>query len=232
MSDGLPQPDWQSDDGSVRLYCADCLTILPLLPEGCVDAVVTDPPYGINFAAMPTKWQRRAGHAPESWDSDAPDVSLLLTMAPIVAIWGGNYFDLPVSRGWLSWIKPDSPPSMGSVEMCWTSRDANAKHIIHSISATNAERVGHPTQKPLRVMDWTLRQIGEAQTILDPFMGSGTTGVACVRTGRKFIGIELSREYFDISVRRIQEAIDDGALFADVKPRQAEQMTLDGLGDA
>lgn len=210
---GLPEPDYISDDGSVVLYCGDCMDYLPKLPDGAVDAVVTDPPYGINFAAMPTKWQRRAGRSAEQWDASAPDVSGLLSVAGVVAVWGGNYFDLPCSRGWLSWIKPDAPPSMGSTEHCWTNLDQNTRHIIQTISATNRERVGHPTQKPLRVMEWTLGAVCAGQTILDPFMGSGTTGVACVKTGRKFIGIELSRDYFDIAVKRIEDAFADQGLF-------------------
>jgi site-specific DNA-methyltransferase (adenine-specific)/modification methylase len=195
------QPTWQSDCGTVRLYLADCLEVLPEL-EG-VDAVVTDPPYGIGFAAQPTKWQRLAGQVPEAWDDSRPNVSGLLSIAPKCCVWGGNYFELPTSRGWLSWFKPDAPPSMASIELAWTNLDMNSRQISHSIRATNAERVGHPTQKPVAVMLWTLMQIKAGQTILDPFMGSGTTGVAAVRLNRSFIGIEREPKYFEIAKRRI-----------------------------
>ena len=191
--------------GDCTLYLGDCLEILPLL--GRVDAVVTDPPYGIGFAAQPTKWQRRAGHEAREWDDAAVDrLPALLALGEKQAVWGGNYYALPPSRGWLSWFKPDAPPSMASIELCWTNQDRNSRQISHSIGATNAERVGHPTQKPLAVMLWNLRQFPDARTILDPFMGSGTTGVACIKLGCKFIGIEIDEGYFDIACQRISKA--------------------------
>jgi len=199
----------------VTLYLGDCREILPTL--GKFDAVVTDPPYGIGFAAQPTKWQRRAGHAPEAWDDSAViDLHNLLALGEKQVVWGGNYYGLKPSRGWLSWFKPDAPPSMASVELAWTNIDQNARQISHSISATNAERVGHPTQKPLAVMLFTLRAIGRAQTILDPFMGSGTTGVACIKSGREFTGIEIDHKYFDIACRRISEALKQPDMFVEL----------------
>lgn len=199
--------------GNATLYHGDCLEILPTLPK--VDAVVTDPPYGIGFAAQPTNYQRAAGMKPASWDNArAERLSDLLSLAEIQVVWGGNYYELPPSRGWLSWFKPDAPPSMANFELAWTNQDRNARQIQQSIAATNAERVGHPTQKPLVVMEWTLSQFPTAETILDPFMGSGTTGVACVNLGRKFIGIEIERKYFDIACERIAAAYAQGRLFA------------------
>jgi site-specific DNA-methyltransferase (adenine-specific) len=137
-------------------------------------------------------------------------------------VWGGNYYGLAPTRGWLSWYKPDAPPSMAHFELAWTNQDRNARQISCSISATNAERVGHPTQKPLAVMKWTLEQFPSCRTILDPFMGSGTTGVAAVKLGRKFTGIEIESKYFDLSCRRIQEALDAPDMFVE-KPAPAKQ---------
>lgn len=190
--------------GLATLYCGDCREILA---EVKADAVITDPPYGIGFAAQPTKWQRLAGHKPQTWDDECAKIDGLLTLAPVCVVWGGNYYELPLSRGWLVWHKPDAPPSMASAELAWTSRDQNTRHIMHSISATNAERVGHPTQKPLRVMKWTINETAkDAGIIFDPFMGSGTTGVAAVDMGKRFIGCEINQEYFAIACRRIEEA--------------------------
>ena len=198
--------------GNATLYLGDCLEILPTL--GKVDAVITDPPYGIGFAAQPTKWQRRAGHKPQAWDNEVSAVvPSLPAMAECVVIWGGNYYELPPSRGWLSWFKPDAPPSMASFELAWTSRDQNARQLSCSISATNPERVGHPTQKPLALMQWTVDQVKAGELVLDPFMGSGTTGVACMNLGRKFIGIEIEQKYFDIAARRIEDAQRQSRLF-------------------
>jgi site-specific DNA-methyltransferase (adenine-specific)/modification methylase len=115
---------------------------------------------------------------------------------------------------------------MGDFELAWTSLNANAQRFVYSIGATNAERVGHPTQKPLALMKWCLGFLPDAETILDPFMGSGTTGVACVKLGRKFIGIERERKYFDIAVRRITEAYNQPDFFVSPPENKPEQMTL------
>jgi site-specific DNA-methyltransferase (adenine-specific)/modification methylase len=207
--------------GDAVLYLGDCRDILPTLAK--VDAVVTDPPYGIGFAAQPTKWQRRAGQAPEVWDNVAVEgLPFILAHGETQIVWGGNYYNLAPSRGWLTWFKPDAPPSMASVELAWTSLDVNARQITHSISATNAERAGHPTQKPIAVMLWTLAQIEDCETILDPFMGSGTTGVACAKLGRKFIGIEIEPKYFDIACKRIDDAYKQPRLFKDEAPKMKQ----------
>jgi site-specific DNA-methyltransferase (adenine-specific) len=197
--------------GNATLYLGDCLDILPTL--GKVDAVITDPPYGIGFAAQPTKWQRRAGQEPESWDDAAPNIRPLLGLGAVQIVWGGNYYGLDPSRGWLSWFKPDAPPSMASFELAWTNLDRNARQFSWSIGATNAERVGHPTQKPLALMLWCIEQAGHPQSILDPFMGSGTTGVAAVQMGRAFVGIEREPKYFEMACRRIEDAQRQESLF-------------------
>ena len=198
--------------GDATLYLGDCLEILPTLPK--VDAVVTDPPYGIGFGARHTKWSANRGTVLGDWDAKAPDISWLCEYADDVVVWGGDRFSLPVRRRWLAWIKPDAPPTFASVELAWTNKDAPARHISHSISATNGERVGHPTQKPTRVMEWCVGFVGAARLILDPFMGSGTTGVACANLGRKFIGIEIEPKYFDMACERIENAQRQERLFA------------------
>lgn len=195
---------------SVSIINADCRAVLPL----ACDAVVTDPPYGIGFAAQPTKGGRKRGQGWERWDDEPADVRGLLDLAECVAIWGGNYYGLPPTRGWLSWFKPDAPPSMASLELCWTSRDMNARQISHSIAATNAERVGHPTQKPVRVMVWCMEQarVPEGALVLDPFAGSGSTGVACIRTGRRFVGIERDAGHFATMRARLENELRQGLL--------------------
>ena len=191
-------------DDHVTLYHARWEDVPPDLLRA--DVLVTDPPYGIDFAGQPTKWQRLAGHRPEDWDKQAPDVAPLLTMTTAQCIWGGNYFPLPVTRGWLAWVKPDAPPSMGSVELAWTSLDQNARFISWSIGATNAERVGHPTQKPLTVMRWTLGHMPDG-TILDPYAGSGTTLVAAKSLNRKAIGVECVERYCEVAAKRLSQEV-------------------------
>lgn len=211
--------------GNAKLYLGDCLEILPHLPK--VDACITDPPYGLNIAAQPFKHQRMNGAVKEKWDVSTPDSSLLdsvLSKAEKAILWGGNYFDLPPSRCWLVWHKPDGPQSFSRIELAWTNMDKLAGYFQWTIAATNPERVGHPTQKPLALMKWCIEQAENPQTILDPFMGSGTTGVAAIQLGRQFIGIEREPKYFDIACRRIEQAAKQGQLFEPVKqqPKQLE----------
>jgi len=184
--------------------------------------VITDPPYGIGWAAQPTDYQRKHGHVAQQWDNERPGdetIKDIAKIAPLAAIWGGNYFALPPSRGWLVWVKPDSAPSMSDVELCWTSRNVNSRAFHKSVKSAALEKdmaTGfHPTQKPAPLMRWTINFIGCPQTILDPFMGSGTTGVAAMQLSRKFIGIEIEPKYFDIACERIENAQRQQKLFGD-----------------
>ena len=199
--------------GSAILYHGDCLEILPTLPK--VDAVVTDPPYGIGVGRMQRgKWVSSSLGRSE-WDDCSADLSGLPDVPSIV--WGGNYFPLRPSRAFLVWDKGSGfkGRDFAECEMAWCSFDANARILNHDPLA-NGDYKGreHPTQKPVRVMEWCLSFVKDAQTILDPFMGSGTTGVACANLGRKFIGIEIERKYFDIACERIEAAQAQHRLFA------------------
>lgn len=214
--------------GDCRLLLGDCLDILPAL--GKVDAVVTDPPYGIGFAAQPTRCQRANGMTRQSWDNQKPNLDAVRAAASKVVIWGGNHFALPQSRGWLAWTKTGNAPSMADLELAWTSLDMNARRFEKSVKSASLEKslqgAPHPSQKPVELMVWSIECIGEAETILDPFMGSGTTGVACVKLGRKFIGIEIEPKYFDIACKRMEEATRQGDMFRDADPKP-EQLGLD-----
>ena len=185
----------------ITIFCGDCRDVLPSLPS--VDAVVTDPPYGI--FACGGKWGRKDDL---QWDKQpARDIDKIVSMGSRAIVWGGNYFTLPPSRGWLVWYKRDSVPSAADVELAWTSMDMNARLIDHTIAATNGERNGHPTQKPLRVMRWTLSFVASAKTILDPFMGSGTTILAAKLAGKRAIGIEINEDYCRIAVERLRQGV-------------------------
>ena len=212
--------------GDATLYLGDCMEILPTLDK--VDAVITDPPYGLNIANQPFKHQRMNGAEKKDWDVAAPNQSMLQTIlnkSEKAILWGGNYFELPPSRCWLVWHKPDGPQSFSRVELAWTNMDKLAGYFQWTIAATNPERVGHPTQKPLALMKWCIGQAGNPQTILDPFMGSGTTGVAAVQMGRKFIGIEREPKYFDIACKRIEQASKQVDMFIE-PPTQVQESFL------
>lgn len=173
------------------------------------DYIITDPPYGLGGKLNGGKWGVTKKEK-MLWDITRPDeiVLSLPELASVVAIWGGNYYQLPLSRGWLSWFKPDAPPSMANFELAWTNRDKNARQISYSIAATNPERCGHPTQKPVAVMKWTINEVVENPNgiICDPFAGSGTTLVAAKREGIKSIGIEINERFCKMAVERLRQS--------------------------
>jgi DNA modification methylase len=220
----------------VTLYLGDCRELLPTL--GKVDAVVTDPPYGLGDkwtggkANTKAKWKLNDGGGQMGWDSDISDaLPLAIAAGRHAIIWGGNYYDLPPMRGWLIWDKIVREFTSGHVEMAWTTIDQPTRAFNYAHAQLASEGKYHPTQKPSPLMQWCLRQLpDDCQTILDPFMGSGTTGVACVKLGRKFIGIEIEPKYFDMACRRIGEATKQTDLFIE-KPKLIKQAALfDGRG--
>jgi DNA modification methylase len=203
--------------GDCTLYQGDCLEVMPVLGE--VDAVVTDPPYGLAQKLQGGTWGKKFAGADDDWDAKPPILDWIGTTPAI--IWGGNYMGLPPSRCWLTWYKRDAVRTMADCEHAWTNFDANARLFDWTIAATNAERVGHPTQKPVALMEWCLGFLPDAETILDPFLGSGTTLVACAKLGRKGIGIELDPDYFDIACKRVEEAYRQPDLFIE-PPKRGE----------
>jgi len=219
--------------GDCSLYNEDCTFVLPTL-RGRVDAVVTDPPYGIGAGRMSFgKWRTSAMHKGD-WDACAAELQPVLDLSVPSIIWGGNYFDLPQSRAFLIWDKGAgfAVRDFAECEQAWCSFDANARMFRRDPLARGDYRdKQHPTQKPVPLMQWCIQQLPRSpQTIIDPFMGSGTTGVACVKLGRKFIGIEIEPRYFDIACRRIEEAYKQPDMFIEAKRPPIEQVSLD-LGE-
>lgn len=213
--------------GNATLYLGDCMDVLPTL--GKVDAVITDPPYGINAAR--TRNSAKDGwvdYGCDGWDKERPAreiFDLMRNCSGLQVIWGGNYFTdyLPPSQQWLSWDKCQSEFSLADFELAWSSQNKACRRINFPRALALKDGKQHPTQKPLAVMRWCIEQVGNPETILDPFMGSGTTGVAAIQLGRKFIGIEREPKYFDIACKRIEQAVAQGQLFEPEKPRQPEQ---------
>jgi len=197
--------------GDATLYLGDCMEILPTL--GKVDAVITDPPYGISANKQTLGKGKKEFDRAGDWDDATPDLSACIAAGRLACFWGGNYFSaqLPASNDWLIWHKKNDGRSFSECEMAWSNFGKQTRHLSHHWSG---EEKSHPTQKPLAVMLWCINQAGAVKTILDPFMGSGTTGVAAIQLGRKFIGIEREPAYFDIARRRIEQAHAQGQLFA------------------
>jgi site-specific DNA-methyltransferase (adenine-specific) len=222
----------------VRLILGDCREVLPTL--GKVDAVVTDPPYGIGFergaggnGAQPKERRRDYGKV---IGDDQPFNPAEWLRWPCI-LWGANHYSARLPHGrWLAWNKLGQLQpwdNFSDVEFAW--QNTRAADRIFSLlwkglcqgEKLNGGVRGHPTQKPVALMTWCLEQLPDGcETILDPFMGSGTTGVAAVKLGRKFIGIELEPKYFDTACKRIQAALDAPDLFIE-PPKPAEQETLE-----
>jgi site-specific DNA-methyltransferase (adenine-specific) len=204
--------------GNATLYLGDCREILPTLPK--VDAVVTDPPYGIGAAKTKAHSRIRDRDVWDAagWDdSQAPREAIQLTLGAAVdaIIWGGNYFELPPARCWLVWDKLNPPGfSLADAEMAWTTLDRAVRKWAGCAPRQDGGDKFHPTQKPVGLMEWCIAFLPDAETVLDPFMGSGTTGVACAKLGRKFIGIEIEPKYFDLACQRIGAAYAQQQLFA------------------
>ena len=209
-------------DSAVTIYHGDCREILPTL--GTVDAVVTDPPYGIGAdKGKHRESQDRSGfyriairrEYNDSWDTK-PDAALLLSVLRVAnrqILWGGNFFAhvLPESSCWLVWNKCNTMPSFGDCEIAWTNLNRNSIKMFtysgNGLLAMETDRC-HPTQKPLSLMAWCIGFLPDSRTILDPFMGSGTTLRAAKDLGRKAIGIEIEERYAEIAAKRmIQEVL-------------------------
>ena len=164
----------------------------------------------------------RAYYPENEWDDARPHPGVIraaVNAGRIAVVWGGNYFAdlLPPQGKWLWWDKCQTMPSYGDGELAWTNLPGTTpKKFTWANNKIFADRIErhHPTQKPLELMAWCIWLCKDAQTVIDPFMGSGTTGVACANLGRKFIGIEIERKYFDIACERIAAAYAQGRLFA------------------
>jgi site-specific DNA-methyltransferase (adenine-specific) len=228
-------------DGRVTLYRGDCREILPTL--GKVDAVVTDPPYGIGFAKGASGLRVTGRRLTASrWvdpivGDDAPfDPGHLLGYQEVI-LWGADHFRirLPDSGRMLAWDKKAGwsfEDTFSDVEFAWHSESGAAKIISYLWKGVRQDGEKglpkyHIMQKPIAVMEWCIGQLRRpAETILDPYMGSGTTGVAAVKLGRRFIGLEIDQRYFDIACRRIEDAAKQPDLFVEPAPKPSQEAFL------
>lgn len=217
--------------GDCTLYNADCREVLPTLPK--VDAVITDPPYGIGRDGQIKTTGGNGGRKAYEfmgWDGSRPDdetIAEIVGAGDTVILWGGNYFAdlLPPSMRWLVWDKGQRI-NQSDGELAWTSMQQALRICTMNRVELLTDGAEHPTQKPVKLMRWCIEQAGNPQTILDPFMGSGTTGVAAVQMGRSFIGIEREPKYFDIACKRIEQAYAQGDFFVPKAKPKPEQESL------
>lgn len=224
------KPYYEQD--GITIYHGDCREVLPTLESA--DLVLTDPPYGLGAARrdfsgagvkqhmtglVSGKCVPKRDYGDAAWDDVAVDpetLTLALSKGRCAIVWGGNYFDLPKTRCWLIWDKLRGNTDYADAELAWTNLDRTVRVIrwrwngfLTEHDPRDAERV-HPTQKPVGVMSWALRQApSDCETILDPFMGSGTTLRAAKDLGRKAIGIEIEEKYCEIAARRMSQRVLD-----------------------
>ena len=219
--------------GDATLYLGDCMEILPTLDK--VDAVITDPPYGTSELwsnngkpknkSTDKKWGLFGQGEIRNWDKSVDEIVLSLpNISSKCVIWGGQMYSLPPSRAWLVWNKIIRNFSTGVCELAWTNLEKPINAFDYSHGQLAIEGKKHPTQKPLPLMVWCIEQAGNPKTILDPFMGSGTTGVAAIQMGRKFIGIEREPKYFDIACERIEAASKQVDMFIEQPKQEQESM--------
>lgn len=201
----LPTPYYDRD--GITLYCGDNRDIMPHL--GRFDLLLTDPPYGHG-----DRWQGGTWGAADmykdamQWDQTTPRPEVIeacLRAADVSIVWGGNYFVLPPSRCWLSWEKSSRMDTLADFELAWTSMDRPCKAKREDRNPDGKRQ--HPTQKPLSIMKWCLTLCPDAETILDPFAGSGTTLLAAKLEGRRAVGIEISEKYCEIARNRLRQGV-------------------------
>jgi len=210
------------EEDNIQIYCGDCLSILPSFAEKSVDLVLTDPPYGINVIGGSgsiggSGYVEVKKYQPVINDDIKIDLTPLFKTSKNQIIFGGNYFSLPVSKGWIVWDKKCKNnwfDNFSDGELAWTSFNKPLRIYRHlNMGALKQGRHitrTHPTQKPLELMMWIIDNYSEQNDlILDPFLGSGTTLVACKELGRKGIGIEISKEYCDIAIKRLKNTQKD-----------------------
>lgn len=233
--------------GDATLILGDCREVLGDEPLQLYDALVCDPPYGIGEAAgkaitrtsgLSSSLRRadlyRRDYGDSAWDDrplDDETITQIRAQCRWAIIFGGNYYRLPPAPCWLVWDKLNGETDFADCELAWTNLPGAVRRIRWlwngCMTANREERGDHPTQKPVGVMRWALRRLpAGSSTILDPVMGSGTTGVAAIDEGMKFTGIEREERYFDAACRRIEAAERAPRLFEAPAPKPIQETLL------
>ncbi|GAH76107.1 unnamed protein product, partial [marine sediment metagenome] len=205
-------------DNYVTIYLGDCREILPELPK--VGLVLTDPPYGLdNIKRNPSRSVLAVSkdYGLGEWDTQVIDYNVLklcLSYGERQIVFGGNYYPLPPARCWLVWDKENGENDFADCELAWTNLDKAIRIYRYRWQGMlqrdmkNKERHYHPTQKPVSVMKWCILQAGDGiETIIDPFMGSGSTLRASKELNRKCIGIEIEEKYCEIAAKRCSQGV-------------------------
>jgi len=205
------------------LYLGSCLDIMPEIEQ--VDLVIADPPYGLKENAYRVanrgKLAKTTNYGNFDWDSkpaSKEEIKAIIAAGKKAIIWGGNYFNVEPARGWLVWDKQNSG-NFADCELAWTNLKMSVRifrfmwnGMLRQGEARGKARV-HPAQKPVELMMWCLSFAPNAKLILDPYLGSGTSAIACEILGKRWIGIEISEEYCEIAAKRIEAEASQLKLF-------------------
>jgi len=209
------------DDFIDQIICGDCLEVMKEIPDKSINLVLTDPPYGIKESNEKNRTRARLAKTTDfghyDWDKQKVKKEYFEEIRRVSknqVIFGGNYYAsiLGDSSCWLVWDKDNGKNDFADCELAWTSFKTAVRKFkwrwkgMLQEDMKNKEKRVHPTQKPLPLFKWILEKYSQPNdVILDPFLGSGTTAVACLELNRHFIGIELSSEYCEIAKKRIRE---------------------------
>src|SRR6185369_12866517 len=213
----------------MQLFNEDCLDVMRRLADKSVDLILTDPPYGIGEAAGKNKSRGNMAVAKDygdlDWDNSIPGAeyfSEIMRVSRHQVIFGGNYFieHLRNSPCWIVWDKDNGENDFADCELAWCSFSSAVRRLKYRWAGMlqqdmkNKEHRIHPTQKPVRLFEWILEKYAEpGWTIMDPFLGSGSTAIAAKRLGYEFIGVEREQSYFEAALERIPRETAQQALF-------------------
>jgi len=216
-----------------RIYNMDCLDGMREIPDKSIDLVITDPPYGIKADNVVEGRKKRKHNGWKDygvldWDNlraTTDRIEEIVRISKNQIVFGGNYFSdvFPTSSGWIVWDKGQRDFSLADGELAWTSFNSAVRIFSYSRALANFEEERfHPTQKPVKLFEWIIKNYAkEGDVICDPFFGSGSCLVACVRMGHPFIGFEKEQSYFDAAQIRIKKAQEQGKLQEWFELRQA-----------
>lgn len=216
----------------VEVRHADCMAVMAEFPDGWFDLAIVDPPYGLGdrLSDGGGVLEKRAYvqmYREKNWDvmPDADYFAEVRRVAKNQIVWGGNYFNLPPTRGIISWDKVQDMPTLSAWEMAWTSFDCVAR--IYRGRSQDAARI-HPTQKPVKLYDWLLAKYAKpGQRILDTHLGSGSSAIACHYARCPLVACEIDADYFAAACERIERETAQMGLFAEaVVKTEPEGMLL------
>lgn len=235
----MVKPYYKKD--GITIYHGDCRKILPELKH--VDLVLTDPPYGLETAknkraniqgGNAIAPSRDYGYA--DWDNKIFDqdwINYIINMGTFACIWGGNYYENPPSPSWLVWDKQTGENTYADCELAWTNYGCAVRlksHLWKGMFREGKEPRCHPTQKPLKVIEWAIILSPKFDLILDPFMGSGTTLLAAKQLNRKAIGIEIEEKYCKLAVERLEDFDKRKKKFKNMKEEEQWEMRIKEFG--